>query len=438
MREIFLGALALCLVACAASLERSDPSFSASTPEISIAAARAQDWTVSYRSEKPMRQLVFARSPDDSRSAEWRTPPEFEIVSTPEGEIARRRNGRPFTKVSFHVTPAYATLPKDYAPFSPFGDGGMLFHTGRFFACADACPDDPKWPMRLSVPDKSQILLNGERKARQATWIDRDSGRNVYIGEAQPIETQELLAVLDKALPPSIREQLVDQLPRFMRHFSARLGELPAKPMLFASYDLSHAKGWGRQGGTLPGQVFTHFYGGKWPEEMSKPNFANDLAWHFGHEAAHLYQGQIFSEDSRDAWIHEGAAEAFAVLALQASEPAIGAFVASKIRKAQADCTTSLGNRSIREAIGAGDFDVAYSCGLVLNLAIDAAVRRISPESDGLYAVWRDYIARVSTKSDVSEEDFLASLASTGSRELAESVRRVTRAQAPYLEKLAA
>ena len=41
------------------------------------------------------------------------------------------------------MSPTYSRLPKDYAPFSPFGDGGMLFHTGRLFACVhfDLYPD---------------------------------------------------------------------------------------------------------------------------------------------------------------------------------------------------------------------------------------------------------------------------------------------------------
>ena len=43
--------------------------------------------------------------------------------------------------VKFTLTPTYRHLSKDYAPFSPFSDGGLLFHSGRFFACADECAD---------------------------------------------------------------------------------------------------------------------------------------------------------------------------------------------------------------------------------------------------------------------------------------------------------
>lgn len=405
---------------------------------INITASRGKNWKVSYQLHEPARQLAFERSPDKSRSIKWITDREFEIITTEHGEIARRRDGGTFTEVSFTVTPAYATLPKDYAPFSPFGDGSTLFHTGRFFACTDVCPDDPKWSMRVTIADRRHILLNGERQARQAAWVDSGSGRNIYIGETQPVETQDVITVLDRSLPSSIHKQLVDQLPRFMRYFSAHLGELPLKPMLFASYDASHRDGWGRQGGTLPGQVFTHFYGKNWPEQMAKPDFANDLARHFAHEAAHLYQRQIFSDDSRDAWIHEGAAEAFAALAMRASGSAAGAFVESRIETAEKNCVKHLGSRTIQEAINASDFDAAYSCGLILNLSIDAVVRRASPRSDGLFAVWRDYIGRTAGKDDVSEKDFLASLTTIGGRGLAESVRRAVRVQNPDLHELAA
>ena len=130
-----------------------------------------------------------------------------------------------------------------------------------------------------------------------------------------------LLAVIDKALPDAIRTQLAADLPGFMHYFADRMGALPERPMLFASYDIRPTNGFGRQGGTLPGQVFVHFYGEAWPKEMAKPGFAGDLAWHFAHEAGHLYQHQVYATGEQSAWVHEGGAEAFGggvVLALGA------------------------------------------------------------------------------------------------------------------------
>src|SRR4030095_5929397 len=149
-----------------------------------------------------------------------------------------------------------------------------------------------------------------------------------------PQQADDFIAVIDAALPERIRAQLLAQLPEFMHLFSGKLGALPTRPMLFVSYDASHPKGWGRHGGVLPGQVFIHFYGGKWPAEMEKPEFPDDLAWHFAHEAAHMYHRRTGTE-SGDDWITEGGAEAFAALALRGGA---SAYVQSAEEKARGQC----------------------------------------------------------------------------------------------------
>jgi hypothetical protein len=314
---------------------------------------------------------------------------------TESGDVARRKDGAAFRTVRFRMSPTYSPLPKDYAPFSPFGDGGMLFHTGRLFACAGRCSDDESWSMDLWADDEDRIVLDGKTLQARARWTDRDEGRVIYVGKARPQRTGDFVAVIDAALPDDIRGRLLLQLPRFMHLFSAKLGTLPGRPMLFVSYDASHAPGWGRQGGVLPDQIFTHFYGSKWPDEMRKPAFADELAWHLAHEAAHLYQRARFLQAAGDAWIHEGAAEAFAAIAMQ---PTAGAFVRSARDTAVSKCAQTIGGSSIRDAIAAGKFEAAYSCGMSLNLTVDAKVRAATGE-DGLYAVWGDYLGRLSRRT---------------------------------------
>ncbi|MFC7498410.1 hypothetical protein ACFQRC_04150 [Enterovirga sp. GCM10030262] len=403
-------------------------------PRIVIDAAAEGVWTVRYRLDAPATRLVFRRSPDQSRQQNWAAESGFEIVATPAGEAVRRIDGRPFAAVSLTMPPLYRELPKDYAPFAPFGDGGTLFHSGRMFACAEACPEDAQWRMRVNVPDGRAILVDGERKLGAAEWIDRDSGRNIYVGAGEPVATADLLALIDGALPATIRDPLMARLPAFMRHFASKFGTLPARPMLFASYDAGHQGGWGRQGGTLPGQVFTHFYGAHWAEEMAKPGFGDELSWFFAHEAAHLYQRQLFTPAPEGAWIHEGGAEALAVLATRETEPRSAAFLAAKIEGADKRCTELLDGASVRDAIAAGRFEAAYSCGLLLNLALDAALRRAAPDGDGLYSLWRDYMARAGDKG--SEHHFLAAIASAGGAPLAEAVRAAVRTPRPDFTRL--
>ncbi|MBB6095933.1 hypothetical protein HNQ60_004824 [Povalibacter uvarum] len=389
-------------------------------PEILVTALRGKQWQVRYDFAQPVDKVEFKFSPDDSRVRTWLPDQGFEIVTTDRGEVARRKDGAHFSTVRFRMSPTYSVLPKNYAPFSPFGDGGMLFHTGRFFACQDSCPDDASWSMSLWAATEDQIILNGKAMKAQAHWVDGGDGRSVYVGNNVPQQTDDFIAVIDTALPERIRAQLLEQLPEFMHLFSGKLGALPTRPMLFVSYDVSHPKGWGRQGGVLPAQVFIHFYGSKWPAEMEKPNFPDELAWHFAHEAAHLYQRHT-STTSGDDWITEGSAEAFAAMALSADA---SAYVQSAEGEARGKCRELLKGRSVREAIAAGTFDVAYSCGMLINLAIDSRIR-LATKNDGLYAVWRNHLGRASSnESVVSRAAYLEAISDVGNADIAEWVEK--------------
>jgi hypothetical protein len=399
------------------------------TPEILVTALRGTQWQVRYDFAQPVDKLEFKFSPDDSRGRTWLPDQDFEIVTTDRGEVARRKDGARFSTVRFRMSPTYSVLPKDYAPFSPFGDGGMLFHTGRLFACQDRCPDDASWSMYLWVATEDQIILNGKTVKADAHWIDRDDGRAVYIGNNVPQQTDDFIAILDAALPERIRRQLLTQLPHFMHLFSGKLGALPTRPMLYVSYDASHPKGRGRQGGVLPAQIFVHFYGGEWSAEMEKPSFPDELAWHFAHEAAHLYHRHT-STTSGDEWITEGSAEAFAAMALRADA---SAYVQSVEDNALGKCRALLKGRSVRDAIAAGTFDAAYSCGMLINLAIDSKVR-LATKHDGLYAVWRNYLRRASNNgSVVSKAAYLQAVSDVGNADISEWVQKAVADQGANL-----
>jgi hypothetical protein len=390
------------------------------TPEILVTALHGMQWQVRYDFAEAVTSMQFMRAPDDSRPRTWLPDHGFEIVKTEAGDVARRKDGAAFRTVRFRMSPTYSVLPKDYAPFSPFGDGGMLFHTGRLFACAGHCSDDESWSMDLWADDEDRILLDGKALQARAHWKDSGEGRVVYVGKGRAQQTDDFVAVIDAALPDDIRGRLLLQLPRFMHLFSSKLGALPRRPMLFVSYDTSHAPGWGQQGGVLRDQVFTHFYGSKWPDKVRKPEFADELAWHLAHEAAHLYQRGVFAQEPGDAWIHEGAAEALAAIAMQ---PESGEFVRSTRETAASKCAALIGEKSIREAIAAGKFEAAYKCGMLLHLTVDARIRTATGE-DGLYAVWGDYLGRLSRKDAVHGETlYLEAISAVGGADTAAWLR---------------
>lgn len=400
---------------------------SAATPapaaSVELTAPERGDWTARWALPRPAAALAFARSTDDNRVRTWRVAPAFEIVREGETEVVRRRDRKPFRSVSATVPPRYAELPKDYAPFSPFGGGGVLVHSGRFFACADACADGATWSMKLRATGR-EILLDGRSLGSRAEWVDRDSGRNLFVGSARPVQTDDFVAVIDPALPSGVRSQLETQLPQYMRRFARELGALQERPMLFVSYDVAHTPGVGRQGGVLPGQVFVHFYGAEWPQRVAEQWFAEDLAWHLAHEAAHLYQHQIFDADSRGAWVHEGAADAMAYLALAEEGGTAADYAALRLTNLPARCERFRAGVSVRDAIAAGRFDAAYRCGMMVHLALDRALRKDGAAGSGLYALWREYQRRVRDGVPGGETTYLAAVAALGGPELAEAARK--------------
>jgi hypothetical protein len=431
MRAFVLAVLALIATnGCAALGSKPVATPVAIGPAIRLTAPSSGAWTVRYDLPSPTQELVFERQPDNSRTRTWGVERGFELVATAEGERLRRRDGLAFRRVSVSVRPAYADLPKDYTPFSTFGDGGLLVYTGRFFACAESCRDGSRWAMRLDAPGRT-ILVDGRRHEGAARWLDHDNGRNVYLGATRPVESPEVLAVVDGTFPRPIRAQLEAQLPVFMRYFAERLGALEQRPMLFASYDPSHRPGWGSQAGTLPGQVFFHYYGQGWPAQMGKPDFANGETWLFAHEAAHLFQRGA-AGDGADSWIHEGAAEAFAALVMRASGPDGRAYVERRLIKARAQCPKDLAGASLRDAAAGGDFDAAYSCGLLLSLALHD--RLGGGDQNGLYALWRGYVMKGPGEP---EARYLDLIAAAGGQALADAVRVAVRDPKPQFEAIA-
>lgn len=129
-----------------------------------------------------------------------------------------------FTSVMAELTPTYIALDKDCAPFSPFSDGGLLIHSGRFFACAEQCTDaDTHWSMAMQLPADEYVIVNGQRYQGSASWQDSDSGQKLYVGAAEPQDDGNFISVIDPGLPESLRNLMAVNLPQFMAFFAERL-----------------------------------------------------------------------------------------------------------------------------------------------------------------------------------------------------------------------
>lgn len=361
-------------------------------------------WKVTYRMASPTTAIRLVRSPDDTRGLRWQaTSPGFEIGLSSDSDVIRRTDGAEFSKVDMLVPATYVPLPKDYAPFAPFSNGDLLIHSGRFQACPTSIMHtdhdcDGPWLMQIVAPPDAHILLNGRRYDHSARWSDWGDGTKIYIGTATPRSTADFLSVVDPALPSPINDLMSALLPKLMEGFARRLPPLSQRPMLFVSYDPAFKQGHGRQGGTLPGQVFMHFYGSDLGATESSSNTPEEIAWFFAHEVGHLFQHGV-TGNRESPWIHEGAAEAFAYIMLNELEAVSKEYLAARRQSAFDGCRDALSDGELSSAASRGSFSDYYQCGLIMFLAIDSALRTNNDDRQDLFSFWSALID-VSTESE--------------------------------------
>ena len=346
-------------------------------------------WTVTYSLSEPTERLMFVRSPDRSRAERWQPlDNNIAIQWHDDNEVVTSLNGEPFNEVSFALDATYVPLPKDYAPFSPFSNGGMLVHTGRFFACADTCTaHHHEWPMAIQVSTDDYLLINGTRQMGFFEWLDGDSGRAIYVGQQPPEHFAALVALIDPALPQSLQYGLVSELPMIMSYFTKQLGSLNSTPTLFASYSDYEGGYYGQQGGVLPNQVFMHWYGEAALETLNQET----TLWFFAHEIAHLFQGSgLRFSSTEEAWIHEGAAEMMAYLYTDDKLGENSALVEDVVQQAQQQCAAVWPVSETFVDVGRIDFRAHYTCGLVANAELHAQLKA-NGVANGIFTLWQTY-----------------------------------------------
>ena len=369
---------------------------------IKIEKNESEEYIVHYEFATPTDTVFFFRNPDNSRQKRW-TPlsPDIYIDFDGEQELIKSRSNKKITRASFVLTPTYTVLPEDYAPFMPFSDGGLAIYTGRYFVCNEKCSDkiSYKWHFTFESALPDNIVYDGRVSQKSAAWVDSGSGQNIYVGPQLPLSTKKFNAVIDPGLPSFIKNQLNTAFPLMMDYFSDKLGEVRNKPFLFASYNKNQDKFSGAQGGTLPGQVFMHWFGPNLEERLAAKTNQGDLIWFFAHEAAHFYQPGDSNIES--AWIHEGGAELMAYLSLKELFPEFRNYAQTRLDWSAKKCS---------KLLGTNEFKRHYYCGLIYLLKLHNDVLESSQELEGIFQIFKDYEDIVEVSGDAGRDSFFKAL----------------------------
>jgi hypothetical protein len=434
------AAMAACALGCAHAQStggKAEPTSEARPPSISMSEVAAGQWRIVFRSPQATAQLRFARNPDHSRATRWQVERDFELHHEKGADVLRRKNHTVFQTVSVTVPARYVALPKEYAPFSPFSDGGTLIYSGQFHVCTGTaeCPSDYRWGLTVTPLPGKHVVVEGIVHDAELTFVDSGNGTNIYVGETEPLASSHFVAVMDRGMRREAREALYRLLPPMMDFYATRLGRLPFKPMLFASIDPEPPKGseLSMQGGVLPGQIFFHLYGEKWAEAPTE-EILERLAWSFAHEAGHLFQsvgprGDAYPKDQ--SWIHEGGAEAFAASSVVELGGLSCELVEKRIERAVTECAVgleALSGRSLNASAEAGAFSNYYACGLVIHLAIDAEIKRSSGGARDLFDVWAEFLSRARAGEPSDQNTFLRTASELGATNAASFARALATA----------
>jgi hypothetical protein len=131
------------------------------------------------------------------------------------------------------------------------------------------------------------------------------------------------------------------------------------------------------------------------------------------------------------SWIHEGGAEAFAALTLLELGGVSCSYVQEHIEGALTECAgglKALAGRSLNASADAGAFRNYYTCGLLIQLAIDSETKRTSEGVRGLFDVWVEFLSRARAGELVSQETFLRTASELGAVKAAAFARSLATA----------
>lgn len=390
-------------------------------PFVGIARTDAGTWRAIFHLTAPARALRFERSAQFYRERVWTVvTPGYRLARSGDWQVLEVMDGATPQSVIVAEFPEYTEpILKEYELFQPFSDGAVAIYTGHFYVR----PSGPAYPersaairtVRITPPPGASTIIRGRVHPGEVTWTDpRGDGTYAYLGTTRPIETADLVAIVDPGMPDWIAREFDAHLPRLFATYRERYGAaLPWKPVVLYSFDDADQPGYSSGGGTLTGLIQMTLTGSAWrrPDAEAEERVFALLA----HESAHLWNGQLVeTPGDGESWMHEGGADYAANEMLLA----FGVIDADRHRTNRAfslnRCALGLADGPVHTAHRRGAFRVFYDCGVVMALWTEAALRRVRPSAD-FFGFWRDLIADARAHDGRYDEDrYFAVLATLG------------------------
>jgi hypothetical protein len=280
----------------------------------------------------------------------------------------------PFRQFEIRIRPTAEERDAKYPAFVTIGGGGVLYAPALLGQIST-------W--RTTMRFKTSA---GQLRAPASGEV---SDGMVYIGPVPLLARgRGVDVVADPDMPQWLVAEARDDLASAVSAYTKAMGVAPRRTPLLV---LRHFAG-GRSfnvGDATPGAVVTlRFHGDAW--KARDPLAATKIRTFIFHEAFHFWNAGIASPaEGTPTWLHEGGADYVALLGTAAPGPAGEDFVAHQLTDALNRCRSGLeaaGDMGLSQ-IGFLSNRVRYPCGMVLQWAIDLAVRRARP-GESILDVW--------------------------------------------------
>ena len=389
-------------------------------------------WRAEYRFDEPVEALRFVRRPP-FRVDEWTVATEgLELVRLDRDDFVV--GDKPFTRLTLELPTNTDWLLKDYELVNRYTDGGLIFYTGHLdvypvkrgangdWVTVDRYRGGPRPTVRYRfepLPETSVRIPGGG-----GDYASNEHGVYVYFGSAEPIATDDVLAIVDPGLPPHLRATFDAYLPRLFALYEDQLGHtLSQRPTIYFTARQGDGNGYSTHGGVTGGVV----------QLTVEADFANPpqqleerLIHLIAHESAHLWNGNAFRHDhsAGSSWLHEGSADVLAELALTR----LGYYDQDQLmtfaERQATECARGLSRMRLFDAADQQRFDLMYSCGAVIAHLTDAAVGEQS-----LFDFWARLFDTASATGEYTAADYFALVWELGGREAADTIYRLVHEQ---------
>ncbi len=357
---------------------------------------------ISYDLKKPRRALLFGELAAGHRVRRWEIEtPGFVLDRLDDGDRITRIDGAKFDHVVISASPDLIRIQKNYQPVTAYGEGGVMVYTGHFWPLT-ARGERVNTTFGFTPEPGAKVVAFGARADRLTGWRSPMAHPAfVYMGPLAPVETREVMAVVDPAAPQWISDEFYMLTPRVFAHLAGALDfSLAVKPNLFLAAPLGREVGrLSYSGDALPAQFQITLEGGAWraPSAKARAIFRRSTI----HEAVHLWQAAARpGSDEVAGWIHEGAADAIAAETLLALGLWDAADFTADFDRARGECAGELRDGPLSTAAMRGRFRALYACGHVIAAAVSWA------EEETVLDFWKGFIAEAKTGDGYTEEDF--------------------------------